>query len=209
MPKPRYIKRRNLQSLASFLPMESEEDKKTKVDLLHAAVHQLLEHRRINSNRDREESLLLSRLLCQLESLDEEAHTTCLTKCPYGPKCCGANQEASIEKIARELRSIKIQNRISHCLLAVMIIITAAWQMSEVSLLLSVRDKLCNPLKIVGNLLRNSIKWREKKSEIEETTWPLIAVPQVPDIDLAFLPFNNNNNNNNNNSNNNNNNNGH
>ncbi|KAL0925830.1 hypothetical protein M5K25_004200 [Dendrobium thyrsiflorum] len=181
--------------------MESEEDKKTKVDLLHAAVHQLLEHRRINSNRDREESLLLSRLLCQLESLDEDAHTTCLTKCPYGPKCYGANQEDSIEKIAKELKSVKMQNRISHCLLTVMIIITAVWQMSEVSLLLSVREKLCNPLKIVGNLLRNSIKWGEKKSEIEEATWPLIEMPQVPDIDLAFLPFNNNNNKNSSNNN--------
>lgn len=128
--------------------------------------------------------------------MEEEAHATCLAKCPYGTNCCGGNQDAGIEDIARELKSIKKQNLISHCLLAVMIVVTAAWQMSEVSLLLSVKEKLCNPLKFVGSLFQNPIKLREKKSEIDGATWPLIGVPQVPDIDLAFLPFNNNNNNN-------------
>ncbi|XP_020586100.1 uncharacterized protein LOC110028542 isoform X2 [Phalaenopsis equestris] len=176
--------------------MDSEEETKKKVDHLHAAVHQLLEHRRLNSNRNREESRLLSRLLCQLESLEEDTQPTCLTKCPCGAKCCGANQEAGNEEIARELKSIKKQNLISHCLLAVMIVVMAAWQISEVSLLLSVKEKLSNPLKIVGNLLRNSIKWREKKTEIEGTALPIIELPQIPDIDLAFLPFSNSNNSN-------------
>ncbi|KAK8937269.1 hypothetical protein KSP39_PZI012306 [Platanthera zijinensis] len=177
--------------------MESDDDSRKTTDL-HAAVRHLPEHHRINNGArrneaeeeectDQEEKRLLSRILSQPESSERDAPTTCSTKCH-----CGA-PEGGHGEIERELRAVKRQNAITHCLLSVLIIVTAAWQISEVSLLLSAKEKLCNPLKAVGDLIRNSVLGRGKKFVMEGPPLPPIEVPQVPFINPlppSLLPWN-------------------
>ncbi|KAK8962682.1 hypothetical protein KSP40_PGU011726 [Platanthera guangdongensis] len=178
--------------------MESDDDSRKKMDL-HAAVRHLPEHNRINNgarrseaeeeeSTDQEENRLLSRIPSQRESSERDAHTTCSTKCH-----CGAPEGGGHEEIERELRAVKRQNTITHCLLSLLIIATAAWQISEVSLLLSAKEKLCNPLKAAGDLIRNSVLGRGKKFVLEGSPLPPIEVPQVPFINPlppSLLPRN-------------------
>lgn len=49
------------------------------------------------------------------------------------------------EEVLRELKNVKRQNRITHWLLSAMILITAFWQLSEVSVLLFMKQKLRHP----------------------------------------------------------------
>ncbi|KAG0458377.1 hypothetical protein HPP92_023534 [Vanilla planifolia] len=133
-----------------------------------------------------EESRKLSKLLTQLESLEKAMRSDCSTKCSCRARSHGA-KETNIEGITKELRSVKKQNRITHCLLAVMIVVTAAWQMSEVSLLLAAKDKLCHPLRAVGYAFKNAIKRRMKKLELEGASLTPIGVPPVTGMDLPSL----------------------
>ncbi|RZC59363.1 hypothetical protein C5167_006661 [Papaver somniferum] len=65
--------------------------------------------------------------------------------------------EKGMEEIVKELKKVQKQNSITHCLLSVMILLTVAWQLSEVSLILTVKNKFTNPFKSVGNLIKGAI----------------------------------------------------
>ena len=51
----------------------------------------------------------------------------------------GSNETES--EIVKELKKVKRQNFVTHCLLSVLIVLTAAWQVSEVKLILKVRSE--------------------------------------------------------------------
>ncbi|KAJ6836461.1 uncharacterized protein M6B38_327965 [Iris pallida] len=53
----------------------------------------------------------------------------------------GAN-EVGLNEVVRELKKVKRQNLITHCLLSVMIVVTAVWQFSEASLLIRLSKSL-------------------------------------------------------------------
>ncbi|KAI3919259.1 hypothetical protein MKW98_030395 [Papaver atlanticum] len=65
--------------------------------------------------------------------------------------------EKGMEEVVKELKKVQKQNTITHCLLSVMILLTVAWQVSEVSLILTVKNKFTNPFKSVGNLIKGAI----------------------------------------------------
>eukprot|EP00268_Persea_americana_P034067 TRINITY_DN336_c0_g1_i7.p1 TRINITY_DN336_c0_g1~~TRINITY_DN336_c0_g1_i7.p1 ORF type:complete len:113 (-),score=25.29 TRINITY_DN336_c0_g1_i7:719-1057(-) len=62
-----------------------------------------------------------------------------------------------MEEIVKELRVIRKQNTVTHWLLSVLIVVTAVWQMSEVSLLLYLKDSVKHPFKAIGGLITGSL----------------------------------------------------
>ncbi|KAJ6961828.1 hypothetical protein NC652_000704 [Populus alba x Populus x berolinensis] len=75
-----------------------------------------------------------------------------------GPAYGGSRENAAAEEIVRELRKVRRQNFVTHCLLSVMIVLTVAWQVSEVSLILKVKDGLRHPFKSFGSMLTGMLK---------------------------------------------------
>ncbi|KAI3983486.1 hypothetical protein MKX01_038906 [Papaver californicum] len=120
--------------------------------------------------------------------------------------------EKGIEEIVKELKKVQKQNSITHCLLSVMILLTLAWQVSEVSLILTVKNKFTNPFKSVGNLIKGAIAGggiggvkerigegksnseRDPKSvvsdfcsQIEPPPLPELRIPDLGNVDLPGL----------------------
>ncbi|RDY11835.1 hypothetical protein CR513_03414, partial [Mucuna pruriens] len=62
------------------------------------------------------------------------------------------------DEIIKELKKVKRQNFVTHCLLSVMIVLTVAWQLSEVSLIFKVKDGLSHPFRSFGNMLKGMVK---------------------------------------------------
>ena len=75
-----------------------------------------------------------------------------------GPAYGGSRENAAAEEIVRELRKVRRQNFVTHCLLSAMIVLTVAWQVSEVSLILKVKDGLRHPFKSFGSMLTGILK---------------------------------------------------
>ncbi|CAL9136778.1 unnamed protein product [Musa textilis] len=159
--------------------MERAKNKNEKLEV----VHQLLEERRRRRKEEEEEDLLLSKLLFQLEPLEkdgvatEEPEESAIKEEPEFSEPVSQNcekREGGMDEIARELRKVKKQNLVTHCLLSVMLVITAVWQFNEVSLLLAVRDKLSHPLRTVGDVVKRCLKGNGKRPLIE-------ALPLPPD----------------------------
>ncbi|GJU87618.1 hypothetical protein Tco_1295164, partial [Tanacetum coccineum] len=48
-------------------------------------------------------------------------------------------------KIVKELKELKRQNFITQCLLSAMIVLTVTWQISEVSIILKLKDGVTHP----------------------------------------------------------------
>lgn len=100
---------------------------------------------------------------------------------------CG-RKEVDMGEVANEIRRVKVQNVITHCLLSVMIVLTAAWQFSEVSFLLMAKQKLRNPLRTIGDAFMGFLKGKGEKPKIEAAAaLPPIPVPGLPHVDLPSL----------------------
>ncbi|KAG8497309.1 hypothetical protein CXB51_008507 [Gossypium anomalum] len=56
-----------------------------------------------------------------------------------------------VEELVKELKAIKKQNTITHCLLSAMIVVTLFWQVFEASLLLQLKNGFTHPFKSVGS----------------------------------------------------------
>ncbi|CAD5166379.1 unnamed protein product [Musa acuminata subsp. malaccensis] len=176
--------------------MERAKNTNEKVEVVHEALHQLLEERKRRRKEEEEEDLLLSNLLLRLESLEKDGIATegpeesAIEEEPEFSKPVSQNcekREVGMDEIARELRKVKKQNLITHCLLSVMLVITAVWQFNEVSLLLAVRDKLSHPLRTVGDVVKRCLKGNGKRPQIEALPLPPIAVPELSNADLLPL----------------------
>ncbi|CAL5398377.1 unnamed protein product [Camellia sinensis] len=106
----------------------------------------------------------------------------------------GGSADNGVRKeIVKELRNVKRQNFITHCLLSAMIVLTITWQISEVSLVLSLKDGLSHPFKTFGGMLAGMLKGPvldaqngEKKSS---TNQPQIEVPAIPPLKIPELPL--------------------
>lgn len=146
----------------------------------------------------------------QLDSLQEEgAEKWCLEidKTEEKPgKQLESLQEKDVEKlcpevdkravIIKEVRNVKRQNLITHCLVSTMILLTAAWQISEVSLLLKVKNGLRNPFDFFGGIIKGLILKgarheldRERSSAKQKPAIkpPLFKLPDLPLLDLHIF----------------------
>ncbi|KAL8532868.1 hypothetical protein ACS0TY_009175 [Phlomoides rotata] len=120
--------------------MESEE----KVEMIKKAITKLLEEEEENEDSGntttgRRRRHLLNKLMSELEWLEEES-------------------EVGNEEIMKEVRNVKRQNSITHHLVVALIVITVAWQYSEVSLILKIKHGFSNPFKSLGGMLKGFLK---------------------------------------------------
>lgn len=107
-----------------------------------------------------------------------------------------SNSQPGQEEIIQELKQVKRQNFITHCLLSAMIVITVAWQLSEVSLILTLKEGLSNPLKFFGGMITGVLKGpRVTGQEVEKLASaakqkPILAVSSlpIPSLRIPVLP---------------------
>ncbi|XP_022155422.1 uncharacterized protein LOC111022569 [Momordica charantia] len=162
--------------------MEEEQ----RLELINLAIRRLIDEENNNkksSDRssvgDRDEPddrTLLRNLLSQIESLKEEAESeevesavdTWKTKAKNSVREEIVDDECSSrEEIVRELKKVKRQNLVTHCLLSVMIVVTVVWQLSEVSIILNIKDKINHPFRSLGSFLSGILK--RPKTIVEST----------------------------------------
>ncbi|CAN6238215.1 unnamed protein product [Urochloa humidicola] len=181
--------------------------KKAQAQLVRETIHGLLEEKRKDGRhgeeekedlparqRQEEEERLLSSLLTKLDALEgdpdsgiseEQLHSSHQNGQPAGR---GEEEEAELAGIARDLGKIKRQNVVTHLLLGAVIVLTAVWQVNEVSFLLWVQRKMSNPFKSLGDMLKASLKLKGRKPvAIESSPLPPVGVPEVGRADLPSL----------------------
>ena len=99
------------------------------------------------------------------------------------------------EEIRKEIKKVKMQNFITHCLLSALIVVTVAWQVSEVSLALSIKDKLSHPVRSLASAIfgggRNQGHDRDgdqerKDSGAEASNGSTMMMPGLPQVDFGF-----------------------
>ncbi|GMP57577.1 hypothetical protein CsSME_00021604 [Camellia sinensis var. sinensis] len=198
-------------------------DSKEKIELIQLTIQQLMDDQRYNTlssspdetsfavDGEDHHRLLLCRLLSQLETLKgddgklQQPEPSADPKEVPSPAVADSNSETAKEaeggsadngvrkEIVKELRNVKRQNFITHCLLSAMIVLTITWQISEVSLVLSLKDGLSHPFKTFGGMLAGMLKGPvldaqngEKKSS---TNQPQIEVPAIPPLKIPELPL--------------------
>ncbi|KAL9257001.1 hypothetical protein AKJ16_DCAP01997 [Drosera capensis] len=99
-----------------------------------------------------------------------------------------ATGAGDVEEILKELKKVRRQNTITHYLLSTLIVLTAAWQLSEVSLLLKVKEGVSHPFRSVGSMVTKMIKGKGQDPEKQDQTdGPAIKVPELPRLDLLSL----------------------
>ena len=132
-------------------------------------------------------------LLYQLDALEGDPDSGGVSE-PHSPhpdhqpgKGESGGEEVGLADVAKDLGKIKRQNTVTHLLLGVVIVLTAVWQVNEVSFLLWVQRKLSNPFKSLGDMIKSSLTLKGRKPVIESSPLPLVGVPDVSRADLPML----------------------
>ncbi|CAN8313350.1 unnamed protein product [Cochlearia groenlandica] len=130
--------------------MESSED----VEVMSRAIEKLLVEKRKREadfiEEDEDDQLLLSSLISQLESPN-----------PFQEKESSLSHkqlEENIEEIAKDIKEVKRQNKVTHVLLSALIILTLTWQLSEYSMIFMMKERLSHPVKSIGSMLSGMFK---------------------------------------------------
>uniref|UniRef100_A0A7N0UX65 Uncharacterized protein n=1 Tax=Kalanchoe fedtschenkoi TaxID=63787 RepID=A0A7N0UX65_KALFE len=123
--------------------------------------------------------IILSKLLLQLETLQANNTSEDIlgvvlletqgSPAPDGPDKVDSRSEVNDEstsistgteltnkvadEIIKELEKLRKQNVMTYCLLSAMMVLTLVWQLSEMSLVLKVKNGLSNPFKVLGGVL--------------------------------------------------------
>ncbi|EES05123.1 hypothetical protein SORBI_3004G155400 [Sorghum bicolor] len=203
--------RRDDDALNGGVGVDETMRRKKKVELVQEAIHGFLEEKkgsdgqgqdkRLTARQDEQE--LLSSLLTKLGELEIDADSDILEPSsshldhqqPAGRKGEQSKEEEEEEEeevveladIAKDLSKIKRQNMITHLLLGTVIVLTAVWQVNEVSFLLWVQNKLSNPFKSLGDMIKASLKLRGRRPVLESSPLPPAGVPDVSRSDLPTL----------------------
>lgn len=103
--------------------------------------------------------------------------------------------DTDAEEIVKELKNVQRQTCTTHWLLSVMIVLTVAWQISEVSLILKIKDGFSNPFKHLGGMFTGMWKTSgtnghdaaDKENKSEAPSLPPFKVPEFHHIELPDL----------------------
>ncbi|CAO2829756.1 unnamed protein product [Amaranthus hypochondriacus] len=173
-----------------------------KIDQIQEAIHQLIESKQpsaaltsINGVDDEHQQLF--KLISQLESLKEDELVS-QSESMVEPKSVPAGEvetkiynetetskndkEIGAEDVTRRLKKIEKQNKTTHLLLSALIVLTLAWQVSEVSLLLKLKEGLTHPFKSFTNMVVGMIKRPKPIKEETDTKSLLTKVNESMDI---------------------------
>ncbi|KAJ8759087.1 hypothetical protein K2173_003325 [Erythroxylum novogranatense] len=199
-------------SLSFCCFLKENMESRQKLELLDQAIKKMLAEKENDEagiallSHDDNDQLLLSKLLAELESLKGDASSE-NPKSKTAESLVGSELKEDEkagrldggEEIVKELRKLKRQNTVTHCLLSVMIVLTVVWQVSEVSLILKVKDGLSHPFKSFGSLLSGlvknpvtSIQEAEKQNSSstqqspEAAYLPALNMPEIPHVDLGL-----------------------
>ncbi|XP_016196957.1 uncharacterized protein LOC107638277 isoform X1 [Arachis ipaensis] len=126
-----------------------------------------------------------------------EASTIMKTENKNADSSCKGSTETN--EIVKELRKIKRQNFVTHCLLSVMIVLTVAWQLSEVSIIMKVKDGINHPFRSFGSMIKAMVKVNAQeddnnnKEHDDESSSSLasLKLPEMPRMDVTNLGINN------------------
>ncbi|XP_050374480.1 uncharacterized protein LOC126792017 isoform X2 [Argentina anserina] len=103
----------------------------------------------------------------------------------------GGGGESDKEEMVKELKSLKRQNTITHWLLSVMIVLTVAWQASEVAMLLKVKHGLSHPLSYVGSVFSSLFSGGSDQAAENEKqkndTFTSLKMPELPSVELPDI----------------------
>ncbi|KAL8227453.1 hypothetical protein R6Q57_015037 [Mikania cordata] len=154
----------------------------TRVEVIKQAIKQAMIEEEEDDDNDDRQRLILSKLMSQLES-DEESKST-----------DGSNEEEEEEErmlmmILKELKKVRKQNVITHCLLSVIIILTLGWQISAVSVILKLKDGVTHPFRTMFKALKT-----KNQPQPQPQPQPPLPLPDplhdlklpLPKIDLGF-----------------------
>lgn len=112
-------------------------------------------------------------------------------------RSCSENDE-----IMKELKNIKRQNLITHGLLSAMIVVTLTWQLSEVSLILKIKNVLSSPLESLGGIMKRFLNGQPKvnvqevmkqassikeKVGFDSTSNSVLKLLELPQLELPGL----------------------
>lgn len=125
------------------------------------------------------------------------------------PKIKNGNQEGGggnggvEEEIMKELKAVKRQNTITHCLLSALIVVTLIWELSEVSLVLKLRDGMNHPFRSFGSLLAGMLPSPGKinvvgngddkdgnDQNIFDPLLPSVRMPELPHVEFPHMGSN-------------------
>lgn len=82
----------------------------------------------------------------------------------------GGDAEDREEDVVKELKKLKKQNRTTNFLLSALIIVTVGWQISEISLLLKLKEHLTHPLRSLGSMVTGVFKRPKPHDDKESPT---------------------------------------
>ncbi|KAI5600857.1 hypothetical protein POPTR_001G057700v4 [Populus trichocarpa] len=168
------------------------EESAKKLELIDQAIKKLLAEKRNKETScddgllpdDRDDAKLVqSELSSATEDVNSPAIGEAVSKHgEEGPAYGGSRENAAAEEIVKELRKVRRQNFVTHCLLSAMIVLTVAWQVSEVSLILKVKDGMRHPFKSFGSMLTGMLKdprANDQDSEKQQSEEVPVNVPPL------------------------------
>ncbi|PAN06156.1 hypothetical protein PAHAL_1G242200 [Panicum hallii] len=177
--------------------------RRKQMELVREAIHGLLDERRRDCQGEEkglaarqqlqeEEEGLLSSLLTKLDALEGDPDSGISEPRSLHPnhqprKGESSDEEVGLADVAKDLNKIKRQNTVTHLLLGAVIVLTAVWQVNEVSFLLWVQRKLSNPFKSLGDMIKSSLTLKGRKPMIESSPLPPVGVPDISRADLPML----------------------
>ncbi|GAB4828608.1 hypothetical protein Ancab_018270 [Ancistrocladus abbreviatus] len=185
------------------------------IDMLQMAVKQISQSEDIAGENsvanDADNHQLLVRLLSELESLKadgtikklessaelNEVHSCAVSEAETNGHTAGAIAGSAmgtgVEELVKEIKKVKRQNTVTHWLLSTLIVLTVAWQLSEVSLMLKLKNGLSHPFRSLGSMLTGILKGpitngqdQEKQNEIEGPALPPVKAPELSRMDLKL-----------------------
>ncbi|XP_051116641.1 uncharacterized protein LOC127241572 isoform X2 [Andrographis paniculata] len=94
---------------------------------------------------------------------------------------------AEAEEIIKVLKDVKRQNLVTHRLLTALIVVTLVWQLSEVSLILKIKEGFSNPLKSLGGMIKSFLPIPKPNQGAPAIDPP--SLPAPPSIKIPELPY--------------------
>ncbi|XP_021723087.1 uncharacterized protein LOC110690536 [Chenopodium quinoa] len=200
--------------------MESSAISSKNIDEIQKTIHQFIESKQSSAtetsmgNDGDGERRLLVKLLSQLETMKEDEITNQNelsvepkevpsgraseeeTKSRDESEVSKKNTAVEAEDVVKELKKLNKQNRTTHWLLSALIVLTIAWQVSEVSLLLKLKSGFSNPFKSLGKMFTGMVKRRAFQEEEANESSVLAKVNgretsenplKLPSMDIAGL----------------------
>lgn len=102
-------------------------------------------------------------------------------------------ENSAAEEIVKELRKLRRQNFVSQCLISAMIVLSVAWQASQLTLFFQFKNGLSRPFKSLGSMVTGVLKRcstnrqdpeNQQSKEVPANVLPL-RIPELPHIDLG------------------------